>query len=377
MGYPGTIEEHGEFTIATNQTQLLEGPGSNSRPPTPVGSQAGNRPNQAYNRYNEGEKKEREATAEDWIQAEVKRRIHTDRRKPAPNPAQGLVKPGNFLYEYALYAKDHSFTEAIRQGIAGMIVSDKTFACCLRGTPSVPQPGLTPETDGSSQIDQASHIQTVQVVVKRIIRGYLQDSKATDEMIKQVVECTFSEPKGIFSDFIKVVEQKIFDKYEDLPAYDWSQKAREEILKKDSRVKGSLCSRELELEILTEHLKSCNRFFWRVHKTMVTVATERMTSRGEELLNMHQVINRVRQLEEAQKHILDRLGDINESLDKHEQELVDAAYNTFASRKEASDKELILKNINWANKSTVHKCVEFANSFLFKNGIKTHTGIPM
>ena len=69
--YPGTIEEHGEFTIATNQTQLLEGPGSNSRPPTPVGSQAGKRLNQAYNRYNEGEKKEREATAEDWIQTEV------------------------------------------------------------------------------------------------------------------------------------------------------------------------------------------------------------------------------------------------------------------------------------------------------------------
>ena len=108
---------------------------------------------------------------------------------------------------------------------------------------------------------------------------------------------------------------------------------------------------------------------------MVTVATERMTSRGEELLNMHQVINRFRQLEVVQTHILSRLGDINESLDKHEQELVDVAYNTFTSRKEASDKELILKNINWAKKSTVHKCVEFANSFLFKNGIKTHTSI--
>merc|ERR1712030_173640 len=93
------------------------------------------------------------------------------------------------------------------------------------------------------------------------------------------------------------------------------------------------------------------------------------------LLNMHQVINRVRQLEEVQKHILERIGDINDSLDNHEKELVDSAYNTFTSRKEESDKELILKNMNWAKKSTVHKCVEFANSFLFKNGVKNKTGI--
>ena len=372
--YPGTIEEHGEFTIATNQTQLLEGPGSNSRPPTPVGSQAGNRPNQAYNRYNEGERKEREATAEDWIQAEVRRRIHTDRKRPAPNPAQGLVKPESFLYEYALYAKNHSFVEIVRKAIVGMIISDETFACCLRGTPSVPQPG-TPETDGSSQTDRAGHIHTAQVMVEKIVRDYLEKNKATDEMIEQVVGYTFSGTKGIFSGFITAVEQQVFNQYEGLPAYGWEKNDREAILKKDSRIKGSVCSRVLELEILTGYLNSCDRFFKRVNRTMAAVATERMTSRGEELLNMHQVINRVRQMEKVQTHILTELGDINKSLDKHEEELVDAAYNTFTSRKEASDKELILKNLNWPKKSAVHKCVDIANSFLVKNGVKTHTSI--
>ena len=372
--YPATIEEHGEFNLATNQTQRLEGPGSNTRPPTPVGSQAGNRLNQAYNRYNEGEKKEREATAEDWIQTEVRKRIQTNRKKPAPNPAQGLVKPESFLYEYALYAKDHSFVEIIRKAIVGMIVSNKTFACCLRGTPSVPQPG-TPETDGSSQTDRAGHIQTAQVMVEKIVRGYLQTSKASDETIEQVVEHTFSVPQGIFSDFITAVEQQVFNQYDGLPAYGWETKDREAILKKDSRIKGSVCTRVLELEILTGYLNSCNRFFWRVDRTMAAVATERMNSRGEELLNMHQVINRVRQMELVQTHILSELGDINKSLDKHEQELVDAAYNTFTSRKEASDKELILKNLNWPKKSAVPKCVDIANSLLVKSGVKTHTSI--
>merc|ERR1712030_90476 len=95
-------------------TQLLGGPDSNTRPPAPVGSKAGNRLNQAYNRYNEAEKKEREATAEDWIQAEVKKRVFTNRRKSAPNPDPELVKPDNLLLEYAMYTKDHLFINAIR-----------------------------------------------------------------------------------------------------------------------------------------------------------------------------------------------------------------------------------------------------------------------
>ena len=44
---------------------------------------------------------------------------------------------------------------------------------------------------------------------------------------------------------------------------------------------------------------------------------------------MHQVIQRLRRVEILQDHNLERLGDINNSLDNHEKELVDIAYNTF------------------------------------------------
>ena len=101
---PATIEEHVEVNNATSQLQILGTPDTNTRPPAPVGSKAGNRPNtQAYNRFNETERKEREAIAEDWIQAEVKKRVFTNRRKSAPNP--DLVNPDTLLYEYAMYTK--------------------------------------------------------------------------------------------------------------------------------------------------------------------------------------------------------------------------------------------------------------------------------
>merc|ERR1712030_16149 len=132
-------------------TQLLGGPDSNTRPPAPVGSKAGIRPKQAYNRFNETERKEREAIAEDWIQAEVKKRVFTNRRKSAPNPE--LVNPDTLLLEYAMYTKDHSFINAIRVAVAGMIVGNKTFACCLRGTSKESFLPIQPtsETDDSSQ----------------------------------------------------------------------------------------------------------------------------------------------------------------------------------------------------------------------------------
>ena len=373
--FPATIEEHVEVNQTTNQTQTLGGPDSKTRPPAPVGSKAGNRPKQAYNRFNETEKKEREAIAEDWIQAEVKKRVFTNRRKSAPNPE--LVNPDTLLLEYAMYTKDHSFINAIRVAVAGMIVGNKTFACCLRGTSKESFLPIQPtsETDDSSQTVQASRMQTAQVMVKGIIRDYLQVSKVSDDMIEQVEERTFSEPNSLFLELVTDVEQKVFSKYEDLPAYDWDPQAKVRILQKDSRFKSSLCSREIELEIIFEHLKSCDRFFWRVHKTLVTASKERMDTKGEEVLTMHQVIQRLRRVEVLQDHALGRLGDINDSLDNHEKELVDIAYNTFTHRKEEADKELILKNMNWAKNSNVQKCVDFANDLLFKNGIKYHTGI--
>ena len=163
---PATIEEHVEVNDATNQLQIIGTPDTTKRPLAPVGSGAGNRPtNQAYNRYNETERKEREAIAENWIQVEVKKRMFTNRRKAAPNP--NLVKPDTLLFEYAMYTKDHSFINAIRVAVAGMIVSKKTFACCVRGTSkesSLPiQP--TSDTDESSRAVQAGRMQTAQAAI--------------------------------------------------------------------------------------------------------------------------------------------------------------------------------------------------------------------
>ena len=374
--YPATIEEHVEVNNATNQLQSVGAPATNSRPPAPVGSKAGNRPNnQAYNKFNESEKKEREATAEDWIQAEVKKRLFTNRRTPAPNPE--LVKPGTLLYEYALYTKDYSFINAIRVAVVGMIVSKKTFACCVRGTSKetgLPIEPLSPTVD-SSPTAEAGHVQTAQVMVKGIIRDYLQVSKATHDIIEQVMECTFPDSNGLFLDLVTDVEQKVFNNYGDLPAYDWDPPAKVRILQKDPRFKNSLCSREVELEILSKHLTNCDRFFWRVQKTIVTVSKERLDTKGEEVLTMHQVIQRLKQSEVVQEHILNTLGDVNNSLDKHEKELVDIAYNTFTQKQDEADKELILKNINWAKDSDLPRCRDIANDFLIKNGIRNHTGI--
>ena len=85
-----------------------------------------------------------------------------------------------------------------------------------------------------------------------------------------------------------------------------------------------------------------------------------MEAKGEEVLNMHQVIQRLRRLEVLQDHTLDRQGDFNTSLDYHEKELVDIACNTFTQKQEEADKELILKNMNFAKNTTVQKCVDIA-----------------
>ena len=65
---PITIDDHVEVNNATNQFPTTGTPDTTKRPLAPVGSGAGNRPtNKAYNRFNETERKEREAIAENWI----------------------------------------------------------------------------------------------------------------------------------------------------------------------------------------------------------------------------------------------------------------------------------------------------------------------
>ena len=99
---------------------------------------------------------------------------------------------------------------------------------------------------------------------------------------------------------------------------------------KDPNFKSALCLRGNHLVCLYTHLDKCDKFFWRVHRTIITIAKERLRDRNEEVLDVQHILHRVRRLEGRQDHILDRQGDINEMLDLHEKELVNIACNTFA-----------------------------------------------
>ena len=88
-----------EVNNANNQFSNSGTPDTTKRPLAPLGSGAGNCPtnNTAYNRFNETEHKEREAIAENWIPAEVKRRMYSNRGAAVPKP--DLVKPETLLFE--------------------------------------------------------------------------------------------------------------------------------------------------------------------------------------------------------------------------------------------------------------------------------------
>ena len=162
-----------------------------------------------------------------------------------------------------MYTKDHSFINAIRVAVAGMIVSQKTFTCCQKGTSGGGLPTCLPtsETDDSSPAVQVGLVQTAQEVIEPTLRDYLQVSKVASGMIEMVMERTFSDTDGLFIELISDVEQKVFNTHEDLPAYAWDISAKVKILQKDSRFKSTLCSRGIELEILRDFLNSCDKSF--------------------------------------------------------------------------------------------------------------------
>ena len=118
--------------------------------------------------------------------------MFSNRRAAAPNP--DLVKPETLLFEYAVYTKDQSFINTIRNVVSGMIVSQKTFACCQRGSSREGFPtGLTnSETDDSSPADQAGLVQTAQEVIKKLLGDHLHHSKVASDVIESVMECTFA-----------------------------------------------------------------------------------------------------------------------------------------------------------------------------------------
>ena len=94
-----------------------------------------------------------------------------------------------------------------------------------------------------------------------------------------------------------------------------------------------------------------------------------------EVVDMLQILTRVRRLEHGQVHLNNRQGDINTTLDLHEEELVNNACNTFIERQNEADKELILKNMQLVKNENVQQCRTRANEWLNKNGIRYHNNV--
>ena len=192
MPDPKDSYDHEEFQEInnTNQDNDLGTTEKARQPPSTAesGKDSGPPDKAPYKRFNGKEQKEREKRAESWIPAEVKKRVDSNRK--ASVPIIKVVKKETFLFEYAMYTKDHSFINVIRKAVAGMIVRQRTFTCCSRGTSEGGLP--TSETDLSSLTVQASPVQTAQEEIQRILRDYLQVSEVDNELIEEVIECTFS-----------------------------------------------------------------------------------------------------------------------------------------------------------------------------------------
>ena len=138
-------------------------------------------------------------------------------RKASKPPIQ-VVNKDTFLFEYAMYIKDRSFIGNIRKAVGGMVVRQPGFTCCSRGTPAW-------DTDYSSLSDQGSPESNAQVATLKILTDYLiHVSKVANDVKEEVIKYTFDN--GLFIAFITEVEQKVFNHFEDLPNYDWDNKAK-------------------------------------------------------------------------------------------------------------------------------------------------------
>ena len=157
------------------------------------------------------------------LPAEVKRRVFTDRKDSLP-PIK-VVKKETFLFEYAMYTKDHSFIKIIRKAVAGMVVRQPAFTCCTRGTTDAGTPAW--ETDYSSLSVPVSPELNAQEGIVKILTDYLiQVSKVNNEVIEEVIQLTCSDQNGLLFAFFHLVELRVFNYHEELPNYEWDLPAK-------------------------------------------------------------------------------------------------------------------------------------------------------
>ena len=148
---------------------------------------------------------------------------HMESNRKASKPPIQVVNKDTFLFEYAMYIKDRSFIGNIRKAVAGMVVRQPGFTCCSRGTSDAGIPAW--DTDYSSLSDQGSPEPNAQAAILKILTDYLiQVSKVANDVKEEVIKYTFDD--GLFIAFITEVEKKVFNNFEDLPNYDWDNKAK-------------------------------------------------------------------------------------------------------------------------------------------------------
>ena len=76
-----------------------------------------------------------------------------------------------------------------------------------------------------------------------------------------------------------------------------------------------------------------------------TVAEDKLKEMNMEVVDMLELLNRVRKLESQQQKLNFCQVEVNKTLDLHEVELINQATNTFIAQQSEVDKELILRGL--------------------------------
>ena len=139
-----------------------------------------------------------------------------------------------------MHQKDQDLIENIRVAIAGMVVRQPGFLCCIRGTTA----GGLPIADAGATLLTVPDTPWLDSVnpVKQILTEYLATSNVTGDTTEEIINYTFEDNNGIFKAFIHKVEERIFDIHKGLPTYEWNEEAKKKYLQQASRFKANSCS---------------------------------------------------------------------------------------------------------------------------------------
>ena len=98
-----------------------------------------------------------------------------------------------------MYQKDQDFVENIRIAIAGMMVRQPGFLCCIRGTTA----GGLPIADAGATLLTVPDTPWLALInpVKMILTEYLATSNVNGNTTEEIMNYTFENNNGIFKAF--------------------------------------------------------------------------------------------------------------------------------------------------------------------------------